>query len=324
MENSQKEINWGIIGPGRIAQDFAADMKFSQLAKLKAVASRSITRSRYFAQKFHIPTVYGNYEDMFDDDSIDVLYIAVPHVFHLDLVSRALKAGKAVLCEKPLTINYAQTSELIRIASEQKVYLMEGMWTYFLPAIHRAKKWVEENRIGRVRHVLCDFGWVQPLDDKDRWYNPALAGGALLDMGCYNLSIANLFINEEVIKISATAKKADTGVDKEISMSLMYENAMASLMTSFEHKMGNSALIIGENGHIIIPDFWRTKSSLLYVDNTLMERFNDPRQGNGFEYEIDAVSQDILDARLQSKIVPHTYSQKLAKQMDDILEIAGF
>ncbi len=315
-----KKINWGILGPGRIAQDFANDMSFSKLGTLKAVASRTLARAQEFADKYGASTAYGSYEELFDDESIDIVYIAVPHAFHADITMRALKAGKPVLCEKPLTVNLALTTQLTELAQQKGLYLMEGMWTYFLPAINKAKQWVDEGRIGKIKHLLCDFGSVQPLDDNDRWYNPDLAGGVLLDMGCYNLSLANFFMDGEIKNTHIIAKKATTGVDKELHITYEYDDAIATLIASFVCQLPNCTKIVGEKGYISIPDFWRTKACDLFLNDGVEEHFVDTSNGTGFEHEIDAVSQNLIDGKLQSDVVPHNYSRQLAGQMDYILE----
>ena len=294
-----KKINWGILGPGRIAQDFAHDMQFSKRGTLKAVASRTLARAQEFADKYGAPTAYGTYEELFADPSIDIVYVAVPHAFHADIAARALEAGKPVLCEKPLTINHEQTMQLTALAQEKGLYLMEGMWTFFLPAINKAKQWIDDGRIGDVKHLLCDFGWLQPLDDNDRWYNPDLAGGVLLDMGCYNLSMANFFLDKKIINTNIIAQKASTGVDKELHITYEYEDAIATLIMSFVCQLPNCTKIVGEKGHISIPDFWRTKSCDLFLNDGTVEHFKDESKGSGFEHEIDAVSNDISDGKLQ-------------------------
>jgi len=313
-----KKINWGIIGPGRIAQQFAHDIPFAASANLLAVASRNLSRAEEFAGKYNIPRAYGSYQELLDDEDIDIVYVSVPHTFHREISSRVLLSGKAVLCEKPLTISNEDNSEMIALAAQQQRFLMEGMWTYFLPAIRKAQEWIDSGKIGEVRNVDCSFGWVQPLNNDDRWLNPALAGGVLWDMGCYTLAMAHKFLGAKPNKVNVLCKKAETGVDKELQIQMDYDEGSASLSSSFVCRMPNTCFIIGTEGFIAIPDFWRASSCELNLNSGETEVFNDPRQGDGFEYEIEAVSQDVIAGRLQSETVPHSYSTALQELMSHI------
>ena len=310
-----KKINWGIIGPGRIAQQFAHDIPFAESANLLAVASRTLSRAEDFAKEYSIPRVYGNYDELLADDDIDIVYVSVPHMFHLEISSRVLKAGKAVLCEKPLTISVEENKQLLNLATQQQRFLMEGMWSYFLPAIRKAQEWIDSGKIGKVRNVDCSFGWVQPLDKDNRWFNPELAGGVLWDMGCYTLAMAYKFLGADPKAVNVLCKKADTGVDKEIQIQMDYEEGAASLSSSFVCRMPNICYVIGEEGYIAISDFWMTKHCELNLNSGDKEVFDDDRQGGGFEFEIEAVSQDLLAGRLQSETVSHDYSTDIQKQM---------
>lgn len=314
-----KKIKWGIIGPGRIAQQFAHDMPFATKGELLAVASRDMTRSEAFAKAYNIPMAYGSYDEMLANPEIDAVYIAVPHAFHYEVALQVMDAGKAVLCEKPLTITTEKCDAMCIVAQEKGLYLMEGMWTYFLPPVLKAKAWLAEGRIGGLHHLQCDFGWVQPKNDKDRWYNPDLAGGALFDMGCYNLAMADFFIDKELQSFSMIGRKASTGVDEVVNLMLDYGDCDAMLQTSFVCNFPNACRLIGEKGYIEITDFWSSKKCTLHLNDGTTEIFEDKRHIFGFNYEIDAVSQDILDGKLQSEVVPHTYSQKIMRLMEAVL-----
>lgn len=314
-----KKIKWGIIGPGRIAQQFAHDMPLANYAECVAVASRTLSRAEEFAQQYNIPKAYGSYAELLDDETIDIVYVAVPHPFHHDVVTQILNKKKAVLCEKPMVINMTECESLCGLAKAQGQYLMEGMWTYFLPSVIKAKQWVDEGLIGDVKHIKCDFGWVQPQNLDDRWYNPDLAGGVMYDMGCYNLALTHLFAGKEPEKMNVLCRKADNGVDKEVTMMFEYDTMDATLMTSFECKYPNKGIIIGDKGYVVIDDFWRSKSCQLYDNDGLVRSFDDANTGFGFNFEIDAVSQDLMKGLLQSETVSHAYSKTIMKQMEDIM-----
>lgn len=312
---STKKIRWGIVGPGIIAHEFAHDFQFVAKGELVAVASQSRERGSEFAKKFNIPKVYHTYQDLYSDRDIDVVYVATPHTFHLENSSDAMRAGKAVLCEKPITINPQQLTELLEVSNQTGNYIMEGMWTCFLPAIQKAQQWVKENKIGTIRHVKSDFGYPVPFDAKGRMYNPDLAGGALLDMGIYTIAMAILFTEEFPRKMTVVSKKASTGVDNDVTMLFEYENALATLCTSFRCKLNNWTYIIGDEGYIAIPDFWRAKECFLYKVEECTEHFKDDRRGFGFNYETDAVNEDLLAGKKESAIMPHSFSMNLQEHM---------
>lgn len=315
-----KKIKWGIIGPGIIAKQFASDFKHCQYGELHAVASRNKERACSFAKEFDVLKCYYNYDDLYNDEEIDVIYVATPHNFHFEQSANALRAGKAVLCEKPITVNPNEFKELVKIANESGQYLAEGMWTFFLPAIKKAKLWANSGRIGEIRHLKIDFGYPKEFDANSRLYNPDLAGGALLDMGVYPVSLAYLFMESDPTNVKTIVRKAPSGVDDDVSILFEYENAVASLSTSFRCKLPNWAYIIGTDGYIAIPDFWRAKECYMYHMDNLVEHFIADRDNFGFDYEIDSVSENLMDKKLQSEIVSHATSLKFQEHMELIMK----
>ncbi|NMM47546.1 Gfo/Idh/MocA family protein [Marinigracilibium pacificum] len=315
-----KKIKWGIVGPGRIAHQFASDIKFSKYGEITAVASNNKNRADDFAKQYKIPSTFYNYSDLYNSPDVDAVYVATPHNFHFKNSSDALNAGKAILCEKPLTVNPEEAIELFETAKSNNQYLIEGMWTYFLPAIIKAQEWINEGRIGEVLTVKSDFGYPKPFDPKSRLFNPELAGGSLLDMGIYTLAMARLFMKDDPMKIDIFGHRAPTGADDEVNMLFHYSNSRsASLHTSFRSKLNNHTYIIGEEGYIDIPDFWRAKSCSLFKVEEKVDEYFDNRKGKGFEFEIDAVSMDILENRKTSEVIPPETSIFFQKQMQTIL-----
>lgn len=186
-------LTWGIVGAGRIAKQFAQDIQYVSNAKLLAVAARDLKRAQEFADAHAIGTAYGSYAELFNDQTIDAIYIATPHSFHFEQAKAAMLAGKHVLCEKPICVSSDEFSELAAVAKAQGVLLMEAMWTYFLPALRQAKRWVDEGKIGQIKHIKADFGYLAPYEPNSREYDAALAGGSLLDVGIYPLALALFF-----------------------------------------------------------------------------------------------------------------------------------
>jgi predicted dehydrogenase len=235
-----KKIRWGIVGAGRISNTFAKDMKFVLRGEIKAVAARSLDSAKRFADKYDIPQAYGGYQALFDDPDIDAVYIATPHSCHLQNAKDAMLAGKAVMCEKPFTITPEECIELMEVANKTNTYLMEAMWTYFLPAIQKAYAWVAEGRIGRIHHLKADFGYPQlPYEETRREYDKSLAGGCLLEMGIYPIALSHLFMRKDPTAIHVVARKAPNGVEDDLAILFNYDNAVATLGTSFRCKLQN-------------------------------------------------------------------------------------
>ncbi|MFT5640695.1 MAG: putative dehydrogenase [Cyclobacteriaceae bacterium] len=312
------KLKWGILGPGRIAREFAADFKWTKLAECVAVASRSKERADQFSRDFGISKSYDSYDALFLDENVQAIYVATPHTFHKEQVIAALQSGKHVLCEKPITTNKADLEEIIEVANQEQRYFIEGMWTYFLPAIQKAKRWVDEGRLGDVLHIKSEFGYSVPFDAKGRMYNPALSGGALWDMGIYNIAMAQLFLGASFENLWVDSSLASSGVDNDVVTHYRVGNAQAHLHTSFKCKLPNKTIIIGEKGYIEIPNFWRASECSFYAEEKLVEIFKDHREGNGFEFEIDKVSEEIMKGELTSNIVSPKASLHFQSLMDEI------
>ncbi|MEL6535684.1 MAG: Gfo/Idh/MocA family oxidoreductase [Bacteroidota bacterium] len=314
-----KKVRWGIISTGTIAHQFAQDIRFTKSAQLVAVASRSQNTADAFAKQYQIPTAHASYEALYANPDVDAVYIATPHNFHRQNSLDALAHGKAVLCEKPFTISTAELDEVVASAKQKNLYLMEGMWTYFLPAIQQAKRWVTEGKIGRILHLKSEFGYPVPFDPNNRMYNPDLSGGALFDMGIYNVAMAWYFLEQEPERIAVQHHASPTGVEDDVFTTAWYaQDQYAHLHTAFRAKLQNHTFVYGENGYVQLPDFWRASEAKLYEGETCVAHYQDPRQGKGFEYQIEAVCQDILAGRKESTVVPHATSRYFQQQMEEI------
>lgn len=314
----QRKIRWGIVGAGRIAQAFVKDMAFVTNAEVSAVAARNLEHAKSFATEFHIPKAYGSYAELFADVDVDAIYIATPHNLHFEQALLAMKAGKHILCEKPVTVSSDECRQLIDTAKEQGVFFMEAMWTYFLPAIRKAQEWVDAGRIGRIRHLKADFGYPLPYDANRREYDADLAGGCLLEMGVYTVAITDLFIKEEPSYCYSSVKFAPNGVEQDVVSVISFSDAIATIASSFSAKLQNWAYIIGERGYIAIPNFWRANDCYLYELDQQIDAFDDGRSSLGFDYQIQSVSDDILAGKLESGIVTHAMSLSFQERMEII------
>src|SRR5260221_8734966 len=209
-----KKFNWGVLGPGRIAQQFANGLKVVEDAALYAVASTSTERAAAFAQKNGGEKTYNSYEALVADPQVDAIYVATPHRYHFENAMLCLNAGKPVLCEKPLTVNAGETKKLIEVSKKNKVFLMEALWTRYLPIYSVIRKWLDEKVIGDISLMVGKFGFNAPKDKDDRWQNPELAGGTLLDMGIYPIAISQWVMKAQPKSFVSMAHIGKTGVDE--------------------------------------------------------------------------------------------------------------
>lgn len=313
-----KKIRWGIVGAGRIAHTFAQDMTATDNGVVQAVAARNRASASAFAGQYGIPTAHEGYDALYDNADVDAVYVATPHTYHLEHASNALQAGKAVLCEKPITTNAGECRQLIDVAQRTSTYLMEAMWTWFLPAIQKAKQWVDVGRIGKVVRIHSDFGYPQVYAPDKREYNAELAGGCLLEMGVYPVALTALFADTDPDSINVVARFAPNGVDDDVVAIFNYADLVATIGTSFRAKLRNWAYIIGEEGYIAIPDFWRASECQLWILDELADRFHDNRETNGFNFQIDAVCSDLAAGRTESPVVPLSASLRFQDHMDRI------
>jgi len=316
-----KSVRWGIVGPGRIAHQFAQDITKVDNASLVAVAARQGERARNFAETYRVTTAHEGYEALFSDTDVDAVYVATPHSYHLVHCESAMRLGKAVLCEKPLVLTPDECRHLIAVAAETGSYLVEGMWTWFLPAIQQALAWFRQGRIGELRHVKSDFGYPLAYSEDLREYDAHVGGGAVLEMGVYPVAIARLFVGRGPEQIQVVGRRAPNGVEDDVSILFDYGDCMATLGTSFRCKLPNWTYIIGTRGYIAIPDFWRSNRCELYELDTRIDTFDDGRTTIGFDYEIKSVSSDILAGRKQSGVISLATSLAIQEDMKAIRDV---
>lgn len=313
------QIRWGILSTGRITHSFARDFAHVSNGRLQAVSSRSLESANTFADQYGIPDRHGSYREMLANDAVDAVYIATPHTLHHANALDAISAGKAVMCEKPLTINPAETLELITASRQEDVYLMEAMWTWFLPAIQKAREWMDQGRIGNLRHIKADFGYpLLPFDAGRREYNAELGGGCLLEMGIYPVALNWLFMQRDPASLQVRAHMAPNRVEDDVVWTLDYGNSVSSLATSFACRLSNAAYLIGDEGYILIPDFFRAYECHFYQLDTLVESFRDERPSIGFNFETEAVCNDLLQDRKESAVVTLADSLKFQQHMAQV------
>jgi len=320
---TKNKIRWAILGAGKIANAFAKDFPLMQNAELVAVASSDKARATNFAKEYNIPKALSH-EELYNSDEIDAVYIATTHNFHFGQALKCLQSGKAVLCEKPITVNDTEFKKLMSVSKEKNIFLMEAMWTYFLPAIIKAKQWLDEGRIGKLKVIQADFAFPMEKNMEGRMYNPNLAGGALLDLGVYPVALAYYFTNTVPEKITASGALTKTGVDERLGMIFQYENSTADLFTSMVNRMDNIFKLFGEEGYIEIPDFWKAGSARLFdKEFNLQETFEDNRTAHGFIFEMQHANDMILDKKIESPVIPHSRSNDIQETMMEIRKQIG-
>lgn len=310
-------IRFGVIGAGRIAQTFSDAVKGVNDAELYAVASRDLEKAQAFKSQHQYKHAYGSYEAMLEDSNVDCVYIATPHGLHYEQMLKCLEYNKPILCEKAFTLNATQAKHVFDIARKKNLFVMEAMWTRFLPVIQAVKEIIADGVIGEIKHLDITFGFHTEAEDRDRIFNPSLGGGALLDIGIYPLTLADMLLGAPE-KVETTVKKHPrTGVDIHETMTLSYKNASAQITAAFDENLPNDAKIIGSKGTIVIPFFWQAEEAYIYDDKqNLCEKLSFPHPVNGFEYEIEAVVYCLKNNFKESPIMPHTKTIAMLNQMD--------
>jgi len=314
-----KVYKWGIIGPGKIAQKFAAALALEPNAVLHAVASRDKEKAARFAAKYDAPVYYDNYEALAANDEIDAVYIATPHTFHHAHVLLCLQQKKAVLCEKPMSVSVASTRQMVEAARQHGVFLMEAMWSRFLPVIEKTMDLVAKGEIGELKFLSADFGFVAPFDAGSRLYNLALGGGSLLDVGVYPLFLA-LQLMGKPDEIKSVAHLAATGADETTSAILYYSNGMmANIVSSIVSQTPITATITGTEGTITLDRPWYKGTQLqIRKKDIITETISLPYGDNGFEFQIREVQQCLQNNQTESKRMPLDFSLMLSSVMDEI------
>ncbi len=315
-----RKITWGIIGLGNIANKFAQTLKLMNEVELKGVASRDKDKSVDFGNLYGIAPdkCYGSYQDLVEDKTIDAIYIAVPHAFHRDAAILCLNHRKAVLCEKPVTMNEKEIKEVIRVAKENNVFFMEAMKTRFLPINQMIKQRITEGGLGEIRLLQADYGFNAQFDPMNRLFNKELGGGALLDVGIYNVSYSSFIFGNKPKSISSELYMGNTEVDESVSINLVYEDGKQSLLYSaINLDTIRAANIIGTKGRIIVPRFSNADTAY-FLTNGTEEKIQLPFDINGMEYQIREVCQCINDGKVQSDIMSWNDSIEIMNLLDRI------
>lgn len=318
-------LKWGILGPGNIANKFAKGLQVLPDAAITAVGSRTPEKLQAFGDAFNIPNRHTSYEALVSDPEVDIIYIAMPHVFHHDMIVLALEHGKHVVCEKPICINAQQTRHAVEMARKHKRFLMEAMWTRFFPLMADVRRRIAAGEIGEVRMLQVDFGFRAGVDPKGRLFDPKLAGGSLLDVGVYCMAMSHMLFGAPQT-ITGVATMGETHVDEQAAWVSQHKNGTIAVCSSaVRTSTPHEALIAGTDGQIrIASPWWIPEKMTVRVNGKEPEDCHFPMEGTGMNYEAAAAMACIRDGKIESDIIPHDESIAIAESMDALRKQWGF
>ena len=319
-----KIIRWGILAPGNISRKFATGLGSLPNTELLAVGSRSQESADAFGDKFSIPRRYNSYEALVNDPDLDVIYIGSPHSFHKEHTLLCLNAGKAVLCEKPFAINVREAEEMVALARQKKIFLMEAMWTRYLPHMVKVREIIASGAIGEVRMLKADFGFRIEVNPEGRLFNPQLGGGGLLDVGIYPISLAYMLFGAPT-EIKTFANLGSTGIDEEAAILFRHQKGqMALLSTAVRLDTPWETFILGTQGRIQIHrPWWSPTNFTLFVNGKDPEYIKVDCPLNGYNYEALEVAQCLREGKLESSMTPLDETLEIMRTLDALRDEWG-
>ncbi|MBR8744853.1 gfo/Idh/MocA family oxidoreductase [Nocardiopsis sp. MG754419] len=313
-----------MVGTGGIAHSFLEGLRAVPSARVVAVGSRTAERSEEFGAAWDIPHRHADYAALAGDPDVDVVYVATPHPWHHPVTLLMLGAGKHVLVEKPMAMNALQVTEMVAAARANDRFLMEALWTRYLPVHEVARGLVADGAIGELTAVSADFGINVPYDPDHRLFNADLGGGALLDLGIYPLALASQYLGELTVVGATRRLSPDHMVDVHTTMLVRGENGVsATLDCSSRTSLPGRAVLAGTGGRIEIERFWAATDLVLHRDGREPERFHRPFRANGYEYEAEEVARRLAVGERESPRMPWSESVRLAGVMDRIRDMGS-
>ncbi len=313
-----KKTKWGILATGRIAGQFARGLASAEGAELVACGSRSRQSADAFAAEHGIGRACGSYQQLAAQSDVDVIYIATPHTEHCENTLLCLQHGKAVLCEKPFAVNVDQARRMVDAARSAGLFCMEAMWTRFFPAMAKLREILAAGTIGQPRLVQADFGFRTGWDPQSRLLNPDLAGGGLLDVGVYAISLASMVLGPAQ-RATGLAEIGDTGVDTQAGMVLQHDGgAISVLACGVRTQTPQDAWVLGSEGRIRIHSpFWKPAKLTVYSGDSEQTIQPDCR-GNGYNYQAEHVADCLQAARTESPVMPLDETVRVIRTMDQL------
>ncbi len=296
--NMSNKFNWAILGCGSIANDFAREMNKTG-GKVYSVANRTYEKAVDFAKKYNIEKVYENIDDIFNDENVDIVYIATPHNKHIEYILKALENGKHVLCEKAITLNSAELNSAVELANSNNLILAEAMTIYNMPLYNELEKIISSGKLGKFRLAQVNFGSFKEYDMTNRFFNMDLAGGALLDIGVYALSCVRMFMTEYPDDIKSQVMFAVTGADEQSNIILgNSKEELASVTLSLHAKQPKRATICYDNGYIEIFEYPRADTATItYTEDNRTEIIKAGDISNALCYEIENMENAVASGK---------------------------
>ncbi|MDY5541671.1 MAG: Gfo/Idh/MocA family oxidoreductase [Lachnospiraceae bacterium] len=306
----------GILGAGKIAAAMAQTLAGLKEAECYAVAARELDRAKAFAEQYGFEKAFGSYEEMVSDPQVELVYVATPHSHHAEHVKLCLLHGKHVLCEKAFTANAAQAEEILAMAEERKLLLTEAIWTRYMPSRRMMEEILNSQIIGTPYMLTANLGYV--ISDKPRLVDPALAGGALLDVGIYPITFARMVFGTNIREIRSAAILTDRGVDAQNSITFLYEDGrMAVLNSSMMARTDRMGIISGDKGYMVVDNI-NNPQCIRVCDTKDQElaRYTVPRQITGYEYEVLSAIRAVQEGRIECEEIPHEETLEVMRLMD--------
>lgn len=315
-EREMETLNWGIIGTGGIAREMAAALGFV-CGAVYGVCGTSLEKAERFSQEFGVLHAYPDADAMLADENLDIVYIATPHNLHFEYIRRAVQAGKHVLCEKAVTVNAAELEEAAALAEEKGVVVMEAMTIFHMPLYKRLKEMVDSGAIGPVRAVSVNFGSLKPYDVNSRFFSPALAGGALLDIGTYAVSFARYFLASQPDTVLSAVRRFETGVDEQSGIVLMNSEGQVAVITlSMRAKQPKRGVVAGELGYIEVSDYPRAdRAVIVYTADGRREVIEAGDTKKALEYEAKDMEEAVRAHRVTESMA---LSRDVMRLLDEV------
>lgn len=311
-------MNIGILGAGGIARVMATTVNGMKDVTLYAVGSRSCEKAQALADEFGATKAYGSYEELVQDENIDLIYIATPHSHHYEHMKLCIENGRNILCEKSFTYNKKQAEEIIALAKKKKVYLAEAIWTRYMPSRKMINDLLASGIIGEVKTVTCNLSY--PISGNERIIRPELAGGALLDLGVYGINFIIMHMGKDFSGMEASVMMTETGVDGQETITVMYHDGRMGVAThSIYGRSDRKGIFYGDKGYIIVENINNPSSIDVYdLDDKLVKHLDVPEQITGYEYEVMESMEMIRQGKLESESMPHSETIYIMGLMDDL------
>lgn len=314
-----QEIRFGIMGAGAIAGKFVQAVGAVEGAGVTAVSSKSMERAAAFAEKCSLPW-YGSYADMLARDDVDAVYIATTHNFHMENMRMCIEAGKHVLCEKAMVLTEAEAKEIFALAKEKGVFCMEAMWSRFLPAMTKAREWIDAGKIGKIQSVNAVIGFHAAFSAESRLFNPELAGGAMYDIGVYPIEWVSWLVNEPIEDcLSFRRDNAVTGVDENVSFLLRFPSCDAAIQCMLTASPKEYVLVHGSEGTIELPCLNGDRRAMLYDGHRRLTETFTAEDVNGFIYEVEETVRCIREGKCTSDRMPPEVTIECARVFEKVL-----